>query len=121
MENNSRSRQNRNDIQPQQGLCVTAASSEGPKDQVLFRSYAVIANLLLPFGPKLPENVLMLTWCCALSQQGYVLGSHHITICGQSRWIFPEVCQEGQAEALTEFVPVPLSGQTHRAHALAPA
>lgn len=65
--------------------------------------------------------MVMLTSRCLLSQQGYVLGSHHITIRGQSRWIFPEVCQEGQAEALTEFVPVPLSGQTNRAHALATA
>lgn len=54
-------------------------------------------------------------------QQGYVLGSHHVSICGQSGRIFTEVCQEGQAEAVAEFVPVPLSGQTHRAHALAAA
>lgn len=53
--------------------------------------------------------------------QGHVLGSHHISICGQSGWIFAEVCQEGQAEAVAEFVPVSLSGQTHRAHALAAA
>lgn len=57
----------------------------------------------------------------SLSQQGYVLGSHHISISGQSGRIFPEVCQEGQAEAVAEFVPVPLSGQTYRAHALAAA
>lgn len=100
---------------------MTATSSEGPKDEVLSHECAEIDDLLLAVSPKLPENVLMLTRCCVLSQQGYVLGSHHITICGQSRWILPEVCQKGQAEALAEFLPVPLSGQTHRAHALATA
>ncbi|XP_036818133.1 serine/threonine-protein phosphatase 2A 56 kDa regulatory subunit epsilon isoform isoform X1 [Oncorhynchus mykiss] len=54
-------------------------------------------------------------------QQGYVLGSNHTSICGQSGRIFTEVCQEGQAEAIAEFVPIPVSGQTHRAHAPAPA
>lgn len=55
------------------------------------------------------------------SQQGYVLGTHLIAVGGQSGRIFSEVCKEGQAEAITEFVPVPLSRQTHRAHAFATA
>lgn len=69
------------------------------------------------------SDVIVLTSPSLLcfSQQGYVLGSHHVSICGQSGRIFTEVCQEGQAEAVAEFVPVPLSGQTHRAHALATA
>uniref|UniRef100_A0A4W5PSI9 Serine/threonine protein phosphatase 2A regulatory subunit n=1 Tax=Hucho hucho TaxID=62062 RepID=A0A4W5PSI9_9TELE len=54
-------------------------------------------------------------------RQGYVLGSNHTSICGQSGRIFKEVCQEGQAETIAEFVPIPVSGQTHRAHAPASA
>lgn len=67
-------------------------------------------------------------WACVnllpspcLSQQGYVLSTYNVPIRGQSGRIFPEVCQEGEAEAVAEFVPVPLSGQTHRAHAAAAA
>lgn len=48
--------------------------------------------------------------------QGYVLSSHLATVSGQSGRVLPKIGQEGQAEALAEFLTVPLSGQTHRAH-----